>query len=152
MLPVSFLMTHQVPISASKGGQVPVAGVITDKNGYLLDEVVIVASAEGSEDVIEVQVKKGVFSFLGEEGKKYNIHIDRKDWNAQSNVILVPVEDGKINRMVLAVESGDNTGNLLTKVESQSILAFHPIITIYMNMKELQIVSLEVMLRLVQNN
>jgi outer membrane protein OmpA-like peptidoglycan-associated protein len=74
-------------------------------------------SAEGSQDSVEVMVKKGMFSFMGEQGKKYNILVQHEDLHAQTNVISLSLDDKKINKIVLAIEPDGSSGSLLTMVD-----------------------------------
>ena len=108
-------MIHQVPMSTSKESQVAVAGLVTNKDGYMLDEVVIMVTAEDGEESFEVLVKKGVFSFLGDPGKNYYVQFDQIDTELNPNIISIPSEEKEISKIKFTVES-EYPDNLITMV------------------------------------
>jgi len=110
-------MTHQVMISVNTASQVPVAGLITDQDGYLLDEVLITVTAEGSDESMEVMVKKGLFSFLGEPGVEYNIEASVDPFVTQTNTISLSVNEENPNKILLAMKSETNDSDVLEMIQ-----------------------------------
>jgi outer membrane protein OmpA-like peptidoglycan-associated protein len=96
---------HTLVIKGDRNKQVPIAILVTDKEGDLLDGSKVVVTNKKTGETLPVEKKDGVVTFLADKGSDYQVTVSRVGHQLQKTDVSIPVDANQIEKINVTLEA-----------------------------------------------
>jgi outer membrane protein OmpA-like peptidoglycan-associated protein/NACalpha-BTF3-like transcription factor len=100
-----YSIIHSLTVKGDLNKLVPMAILITDKNGVVLSDAMVEAVDKNTGENLPVEKKDGVFTFLAERENYYEIHVASDGYHTVITEMRLPADAIDIEKVNIALEA-----------------------------------------------